>query len=396
MTAQEAGWARLTPLAQPPHWSALEKFQETMTREEFVGLLESVYAPGGASGAVIQVGDRQATVATRHGQPPFVLRFAADASSRKPLPGTWKSRDALPSPPSGKPLTGLKIALDPGHIGGSWAKLEERWFRLGKSKPVTEGDMTLLVARKLAGKLKALGAEVFLTRTKAAPVTSARPAKLKDAARRSLQDRGQRVTSAALSSESARLFYRVSEIHRRAKLVNESLRPDLTLCLHFNAEEWGNESHPRLVEENHLHFLVTGAWSAEELSYEDQRFDMLQKLLSRTFGEELRVTETIARSMAKATGLPPYTYKQNNAVKIGSSPYIWGRNLLANRLFLSPVIYIEPYVMNSREAFARIQAGDYEGVKNIGGIPRRSIFEEYADSVASGLADYYGRRSRSE
>lgn len=396
ITANEAAWSRLTPLAQSPDWAVLEKYQETITREDFVHLLESVYAPGGASTATIQVGDQQAVIATRKGKPPFVLRFATDANSRNPVSTTWKSRDALPPPPAGKPLHGLKIALDPGHIGGSWARLEERWFRLGKSKPVTEGDMTLLVARKLAKKLEALGAKVFLTRTKAAPVTSARPERLKEAARASLQDRGQRATSHALASESARLFYRVSEIHRRARLVNESLRPDLTLCLHFNAEEWGNESHPKLVDENHLHFLVTGAWSADELTYEDQRFDMLHKLLSRTIGEEMRVTEAVARTMAKATELPPYTYKQNNAVKVGSNPYIWGRNLLANRLFLCPVVYIEPYVMNSREGFARIQAGDYKGTKKIGGVPRRSIFEEYADSVASGLADYYGRRSRSE
>jgi hypothetical protein len=45
--------------------------------------------------------------------------------------------------------------------------------------------------------------------------------------------------------------------------------------------------------------------------------------------------------------------------------------------------------MNSKDAFARIQAGDYEGTRNIDSIERKSIFREYADSVTDGLIDYY-------
>jgi hypothetical protein len=45
--------------------------------------------------------------------------------------------------------------------------------------------------------------------------------------------------------------------------------------------------------------------------------------------------------------------------------------------------------MNSKDGFARIQAGDYEGTKEINGVQRKSIFREYADSVAEGLRDYY-------
>ena len=45
--------------------------------------------------------------------------------------------------------------------------------------------------------------------------------------------------------------------------------------------------------------------------------------------------------------------------------------------------------MNSPDAFARIQTGDYEGTRNINGVDRKSIFREYADSVADGLAEYY-------
>ena len=49
--------------------------------------------------------------------------------------------------------------------------------------------------------------------------------------------------------------------------------------------------------------------------------------------------------------------------------------------------------MNSKDAFARIQAGDYEGTRNIDGIERKSIFREYADSVTDGLVESY-RKAR--
>ena len=385
-------WAKLSPLAPRPDWSRLDPYQETITRAEFQSLLDRIYAPGGASAGVISVTDNAATIRAGSGRPVYVLRFAPDSASAKAVPSYWRGRAGLETAGSSQPLAGLKIALDPGHLGGSWAKIEERWFQIGNSAPVTEGDMTLRVAKLLVPRLTALGAKVYLTRSKPGPVTSVRPGQLRSAAAASLRDKNEAVTGEAVTKESQRLFYRAAEIRRRARIVNEAIRPDLVLCLHFNAEAWGDENDPRLVGENHLHFLVTGSWSRAELDYEDQRLEMLIKLLNRSFREELPVTTEVAQSMAKATGLPPYTYQGGAAVPVNGNPYIWARNLLANRLFSCPVVYVEPYVMNSRGVFARIQAGDYDGIRTIGGIPRKSIYREYADGITAGLVNYYSRR----
>jgi hypothetical protein len=244
----------------------------------------------------------------------------------------------------------------------------------------------------LKTRLEKLGAKVTLTRSKPVPVTSDRPQKLVGAARDSLRDRGANITERRLRLETEILFYRVSEIRARAKLVNKKFKPDLVLCLHFNAEGWGNPARPTLVDANHLHFLILGAFSAEELSYEDQRFGMLLKLLNRSFPEELAATKAVAKSMAEATELPPFEYKSSVAVNVGAGPYIWGRNLLANRLFEAPVIFLEPYVMNNEEVFARIQAGDYAGLRTVAGKKRPSIYREYVDSVVDGLVAYYSQR----
>jgi hypothetical protein len=116
---------------------------------------------------------------------------------------------------------------------------------------------------------------------------------------------------------------------------------------------------------------------------------MLQKLFNGSHHEEFSVSRPLAAHMARVNGLPPYTYHGNNATRAGDSRYIWQRNLRANRLFHAPTIFLEPYIMNSRLDYQRIQMGDYTGVRNVGGKLRKSIFREYADSVAQGLAIYY-------
>src|SRR6202022_1614507 len=141
-----------------------------------------------------------------------------------------------------------------------------------------------------------------------------------------------------------------------------------------------------------LHLLVNGSYLESELELDDERFEMLRKLLSRAFDEELPGADAVAASMAKDTEAPPYEYPTTQTTtKIGSTGYVYARNLLATRLYRCPVVYCEPYVMNSKDAFARIQAGDYEGARNVNGVERKSIFREYADGVAEGLAEYYSK-----
>jgi len=76
--------------------------------------------------------------------PLFTLRFSAAASS------------PVPDPPAFK-----RIALDPGHIGGEWARMEERFFERGQDRPVQEAVLNLTVARLLKTRLEAAGAQVF-------------------------------------------------------------------------------------------------------------------------------------------------------------------------------------------------------------------------------------------
>ena len=75
---------------------------------------------------------------------------------------------------------------------------------------------------------------------------------------------------------------------------------------------------------------------------------------------------------------------------LDGQPALWARNLLANRSYLCPVLFFEPYVMNNADVYARIQAGDYDGEKLVNGVLRPSIMREYAEAVGAGIAEFYG------
>ena len=390
------------PLADPPKWRALEKFQKTITHDEFEQALRGVYCTHGISEELIRVDPDVACILTdRDAQTWFTLRFATNEQKRAPVPRKWRAASALPPAKHPGVLSGLKIALDPGHIGGEWAKIEERWFKSGDAPPVEEGKMTLRVAKMLAVKLSALGARVSFVRATPEPVTPFRPKDFRETARGILRAAGNDnppeefdgpddpLREQSVRWQSEILFYRASEIRERARLVNLKLRPDIVLCLHFNAEAWGDERNPELIDRNHLHLLVNGSYLPPELEFDDVRFEMLQRLLSRTHDEELKIADVAAAAMAKRTGLPPYQYTTDVVTKVGTSGYVYARNLVATRLYQCPVVYFEPYVMNSHEVFARIQAGDYEGTRLINGIERPSIYREYVDSVVKGLVEYY-------
>src|SRR5262249_2324404 len=156
-----------------PRWEVLERYRQTITHDEFLHLIDDVYCTHGFAADLIDVNNDCARILiNRQAQKFFTLRFATDEAARRPVPRLWRPAKSLPPNRKEKSLSGLKVALDPGHLGGNWAKMEERWFQVDDSKPVQEGDLTLQVARLLAPRLRELGAKVSFVRNSNEPTTA--------------------------------------------------------------------------------------------------------------------------------------------------------------------------------------------------------------------------------
>jgi hypothetical protein len=81
---------------------------------------------------------------------------------------------------------------------------------------------------------------------------------------------------------------------------------------------------------------------------------------------------------------------------VNSNPYVWSRNLVANRAFPGPVIFVEGPYMNDRAIYKRLQAGDYEGEQEIGGVRYRSLFREFAEIMHAAVLETCGWKPEPE
>ena len=377
----------LSALAPQPAWDSLVRYADSLQPADFGQAMERVYGDGTpdwtAFFEVSPVPDRPRVEITQWSADPQNPRLGIPLRGNRPAPRYWREAGELPpSPdPSNRPMEGVRVAIDPGHIGGAWARMEERWYQLpGEQTQVMEGEMTLVTARILKTALETLGATVTLVREATEPVTATRPVDY------------ERLVGTKPQAEL--YFYRKAEIRARADRVNTSIRPDLVVCLHFNAEPWGEPGKVTFTDTNHLHLIVNGHYSRDELALDDVRFEMLQRLFQRAEREELRLADAVSRSLAAATGLPPYNYQAGHMAgnahrPLPENPYVWARNLMANRLYQCPVVFTEPYVMNNRDVFDRVAAGDYPGEKWVAGALRKSLYREYAEAVAAGLKAHF-------
>jgi hypothetical protein len=316
-----------------PPWQELAAFHRSMTLVEFTRAWEEFYSDGGKWPLPWTTLPTELEV-PRTGVPGDAQRveFRQPEQPAAEVKRWWRRPEELPPLGDRPPLSDLHIALDPGHIGGSYSVMEERHLTFNPAaadEVVREGDSTLQVAQVLKPMLEAAGARVSLLRDSSNPVTTTRPAELRTSASVLLNQAGisspldtyagltgdQKIITVQWQTE--KLFYRVSEIRARAEKVNGPLKPDLVVCLHFNAEAWGAATSPQFTSRNHFHILINGCYAPNELQLADVRYEALARLFARVHEVELPLAESVARSVADISRLPPYIYTTPNARNVG-------------------------------------------------------------------------------
>lgn len=310
----------------------------------------------------------------------------------------WRGLDRLRAdrPDGALPLAGWHVALDAGHIGGVWAASEGREFRLSADDFwVREGELVLEVAQRIRSQLQALGAKVSLLREDYQPINprgaweyliqaQAEVPAPRESSFAALWKYGK-----SLQQRATQLAVVRGEIQARAQRVNLELQPDFLLSLHINAAPWPRSEAGvellQLVQSNHLHVLVPGCFSAQELQEPGQWPALATKLVQGSGVEELQLAKALAHALKAATALPAASYRGHNAIQLeAGNPYVWARNLLLLRQVECPVLLLEPYVANSAAVYPRIQTAL---AARAAGEPLApdDILIEYADAVVAGL-----------
>lgn len=306
------------------------------------------------------------------------IQIMRDKGSRPFPPDVYKQYGMLPEyvsiPPSPRqPLSGIKIAIDPGHIAHDTAtgRLEDKYVRFrtfdGKDSvdiSLAEGMLTWQTADILAGKLRAQGAIVMLTR-KAPHITAFGKTFeqwKKDDYARTLDslialDPGNRMLgqlkSGKLKDDRSifRYVFRDAELRKRSEIIN-AFHPDLSIVIHFNVDE-KNKDWKKPTDKNFCMTFVGGSFQPGELSDSERRYDFLRLLLTDELEKSIYVSGLAALQYESVLEVPlakpkDATYLVANCVPAGF-PGVYCRNLSLTRLIQGTLIYGETLYQDNRE-----------------------------------------------
>lgn len=300
------------------------------------------------------------------------------------------------------PLTGLRLVLDSGHVGGQWAAHEQREFRIGENDfYVREAELALDVVKRARNQLIELGAEVQLLRESLVPVNSRRPIDYLEEAMEIIPLSGEytadthKLYVSALQDKAIKMSLRSGELIERARLVNKVIQPDALISVHMNAAAWnsttadGTASELKLLDFNDLHVLIFGCMSQEELELSHQQAQLAIKINNDSGSIEQLLGASMATALADATKLPPAKYETCNAVLLDpDQPYVFARNLMILRLAECPTVLLEPYIANSESVYPRLQSALAD--RTNGKQPASDdILVEYANAVVAGVLNCY-------
>jgi len=395
----------------PEAWAELERYAGTMTREQFDLSRRVVFDPFDGLAPFLRITDGDVTIYSEAGHQGSVLAkvaFAAADSVPRPIGVRGIGDPLAPLFQPGylfRPLAGLRVAIEPANIGGRWAVAEDRSTLYRGYGRIQEGDVNLLVARILKDRLRELGASVFVTRDGDEPVSGLTLDQVAEVALAVVSERPYVLPAAFKSrarniSNNSPAYLKVAaevlltknlETRARAEKTRRSFQPDITIVLQFNATPASGRA--ALTSRNRNIFFISGAYTADELTRDPrQRLRLLGKLFQNVSPIEKRAAVSIANQFRRTTGYPPVLYGNGPVTRaIPESPYVVARNLAFNREHDGPVVVTEPYFMNERVTLQRLLAGDYLGAMIISGEPRVSIYRDYAEMVAAGLVDAFGR-----
>jgi N-acetylmuramoyl-L-alanine amidase len=308
-----------------------------------------------------------------------------------------------------KPLNGLKILIDPGHMGGDlWDQRTGKFVSVDGRK-VSEGDLTLWTALVTAKKLVALGASVVLTRDRVGTVSSstlenydASPfvrsyfynsmddwmapylEKPIDELKRIIRTAPESVK--AFSQNQRAHFYIFGEdLEARARLMDQ-FQPDITLVVHYDASK--NDQLQNSVQS--LEAFIPGAFRANETGSRKSRALALKHLLEvRRWNQTVELADQVTGAMSKSLSIPRLNKPEAfNGIRVRDGVYT--RNLfLTRRLKSGLMVYLECLHYDHVNEHARLAVKDRSLKYNSETITYPSRIDAVANGIENGILNYF-------
>ena len=363
-------------------FSDFDSYQGRMTRSEIEEKLGVFLQKDGDAGSYFTLDDHAFTLYTAsETEKERAVEYSLTLASQK--------MDKAVQPEGRKDLVGVKIALDPGHLGGDYARLEERYIDIPPSLErkeliqFDEGSLCFLTAVYLKLLLEKEGAVVMITRDQIGKGVYEED--FFDWLKKNPQ---LWLGEVSLNKIYAR-YYNPLDLLARAKKINE-FSPDLTVVIHYNSQdpEAGKSSNHHVAAQNYNMVFIPGAFCRNELADRETRYEFLRLLLREDVKESAVLSRKILEQFSQYLEVPVITkndgahYLDRVCLKIYEGVY--ARNLALTRLIHGPICYGETLIQNNVDECVNLSRQDFV----IDGRPCSSRLKQVAEAYYEGIKNY--------
>lgn len=323
--------------------------------------------------------------------------------------------------PADRPLLGLTIAIDPGHMSTrEWDRYTGKFVRDRAGNYVSEGLIALQTALLLKQDFEALGAVVKLTRTDHEAVTDVplRSLDIQAFGREALREQslqawflalvsqnpvGPRLYNAfsnslqfkALFKESARYNYFVLREDLAARVrAFEEIRPDISFSIHYDSQDPPRD--PNGVNSrsySRVKTYVHGSLSPEEWATNtDRRAYLRHALDTASWDASFNLATKVVGSLSRTLKLG---YDQGGGETSAQvAPGVFSRNLYLTKLAHGHAhTYIECLHYNDPTEFRAMLRRDHTLVINGETTYYSSRVRQVADAIRDGVVSFVTARN---
>ncbi len=321
-----------------------------------------------------------------------------------------------PAPPSRlpvddlKPLAGLRIALDPGHIAGDYptARLERKSVQIKKDSlkgvsqndTIIEGRLTLATALLLKKKLEDVGAIVFITREKDNFSAFGKDfdSWVKEDMKRCLDSAVSQghisprektiYTTKPQRKVIFREFFLQEDLRERARRIN-AFNPDLTIIIHYNVDE-KNEGWTKPTKKNFCMVFIPGAFMSGRMEKKESRFNLLRLLITSDLAASAEMAGLLCEQFQNDLNVSLAEPKDAAYLKESctQAPHkgVYCRNLALTRLISGPVVYGESLYQDNQDEYKLLSVRNFKNGK----IPERVAL--VAESYYKAILSYFSNK----